>query len=38
MCCAIPAWNKGIFIGGGTTVDSTPSGRTWFSGFAWGEC
>jgi len=32
-----PAWNKGIFIGGGTTVDSSPSGQNLVLGFRLGR-
>jgi len=27
-----PGWNKGLFIGGGTSVDSTPSGQSFLLG------
>ncbi|HUI83932.1 MAG TPA: acyloxyacyl hydrolase [Candidatus Binatia bacterium] len=32
-----PAWNKGIFAGGGTSVDSTPSGQNLVLGFRLGR-
>ena len=32
-----PGWNKGLFIGGGTTVDSSPSGQNLVLGFRLGR-
>ena len=32
-----PAWNKGIFVGGGTTVASSPSGQNLVFGFRVGR-
>lgn len=32
-----PAWNYGIFAGGGTTVDSSPSGQNFVLGFRLGR-
>jgi lipid A 3-O-deacylase len=32
-----PGWNKGIFAGGGTTVDSSPSGQNFVLGFRLGR-
>src|SRR5581483_4489190 len=32
-----PGWNKGIFVGGGTTVDSSPSGQNLVLGFRLGR-
>ncbi len=32
-----PGWNKGIFVGGGTSVDSTPSGQNLVFGFRLGR-
>ncbi len=32
-----PAWNKGIFLGGGTTVDSSPSGQNLVLGLRLGR-
>jgi lipid A 3-O-deacylase len=32
-----PAWNKGVFVGGGTTVDSSPSGSNLVLGFRLGR-
>src|SRR5579864_1713357 len=32
-----PGWNKGVFIGGGTSVDSAPSGQNMVLGFRLGR-
>jgi len=32
-----PNWNKGVFLGGGTTVDSSPSGQNLVLGFRLGR-
>src|ERR1700690_1026214 len=32
-----PGWNKGIFAGGGTTIDTSPSGQNLVLGFRLGR-
>ncbi len=32
-----PGWNKGLFVGGGTSVDSSPSGQSFLVGFRLGR-